>query len=90
MKDMNTMETTSSGVNAPLLESAMKALRQRMDDLLGRLHALTRRRDAGELTLQESLPIELSLVVELGQVQDRLRLMGGHTYDGCRECHPLA
>ena len=63
-------------------------LHLRADELLGRLHALTRRRDTGEISLQESLPLELSLVVELGQVQDRLSLLGCHVYDGCVACRP--
>jgi len=65
-----------------------RKLRLRLDGVLGRLHGLTLRRDAGELTLQESLPLEMSLVTELGHIQDRLRIMGCHTYDGCAECRP--
>lgn len=87
---MIAIDPTASAVQPSNSESPEKALRRRLDELLGSIHELTKRRDLGETTLQSSLPIELAMVVELGQVQDRLRLLGGHTYDGCRECRPFS
>jgi len=66
----------------------VKILRARQDEILHRLHVLTRSRDAGEVLFPESLPMEQSLVAELGQIQDRLHLIGSHGYDGCLECRP--
>lgn len=87
---MIVIDPTATAVPPSYFESREKALRGRLDELLGCLHELTKRRDKGEITLQSSLPIELAFVVELGQVQDRLRLMGCHTYDGCQECRPFS
>ena len=69
-------------------EVEQRELHLRADALLGKLHSLTRSRDAGAVTSRDSLPRELALVVELGQVQDRLRLLGGHDYGGCSACRP--
>jgi hypothetical protein len=63
-------------------------LHLRVDELMKKMHALTRRRDIEGTPLHETLPLELSLVMELGQLQDRLRLLGVHEYDGCVECRP--
>jgi hypothetical protein len=67
----------------------VKSLHDRVDALMGRLHELTKRRDRREIGFQESLPVEQSLVAELGQIQDRLRTLGSHAYDCCKECRPL-
>ena len=67
---------------------AVCALRLRLDELLGQLHALTMRRQAHLDTLEGSMFQEQSLVSELGQIQDRLSLLGAHTYCGCEECRP--
>lgn len=69
-------------------EDVVKSLRRRQDAILGRLHAITKSRDAGEATFQETLGIESLLVMELGQIQDRLSMLGEHAYDGCAECRP--
>ena len=69
-------------------DEAVKVLRQRQDDLLRQLHALTKRRDAHLDTLEGTMVLEQSLVSELGQIQDRLSLLGMHTYCGCVECRP--
>jgi len=87
---MIVIDPTPSAVQPAYFEAREKLLRHRLDELLGCIHELTKRRDAGEITLQSSLPVELALVVELGQVQDRLRLMGCHAYDGCRDCRPFS
>jgi hypothetical protein len=58
------------------------------DELMKKMHALTRRRDTEGTPLFEMLPLELSLVMELGRIQDRLRLLGVHEYDGCVDCSP--
>ena len=67
----------------------VKSLHGRVDVLMGRLHELTKRRDRREIGFQESLPIEQLLVTEVGQIQDRLRLMGSHDFGGCSECQPV-
>jgi hypothetical protein len=66
----------------------IEVLRRRQDDLLGRIHSLTRGRDLGEVTLQDSMAVEGRLVAELGQIQDRLSALGEHLYDGCATCRP--
>jgi hypothetical protein len=67
----------------------VETLRSRQDQLLGQISTLTRRRDAREVTLEETLGIEAVLVIELGQIQDRLRMLGEHSYDGCPTCRPI-
>ena len=69
---------------------ALEILRMRRNDLMGKIHQLTRRRDMGEITLDGSLEEEISLVIELGQVQDRLRALGEHSYDGCPNCNRIS
>lgn len=67
----------------------VRSLRERQDVVLGKLHAITRSRDHGS-SLQETLAAEQILVMELGQIQDRLRMLGEHPYDGCRSCRPVS
>jgi hypothetical protein len=68
---------------------AVKLLRRRQDVVLGLLHAITRKRDSGS-SLESTLGVEQLLVMELGQIQDRLSMMGEHRYDGCAECRPVS
>jgi hypothetical protein len=68
---------------------AVKLLRRRQDVVLGLLHAITRKRDLGS-SLESTLGVEQLLVMELGQIQDRLRMLGEHQYDGCTECRPVS
>jgi len=67
---------------------SIENLRKRQDDLLGRIHSLTRQRDLGEVSPRESFEAEMCLVIQLGQVHDRLRALGEHSYDGCPSCRP--
>jgi hypothetical protein len=76
----------STGMATPV---SIENLRKRQDDLLGRIHSLTRRRDLGEGSPRQSFEAEMCLVIELGQVQDRLRTLGEHSYDGCPSCRPV-
>lgn len=69
-------------------QEAASSLRRRQDAILHRLHAITKSRDAGA-SLQDTLGLELLLVMELGQIQDRLRKLGEHEYDGCALCRPV-
>jgi hypothetical protein len=68
----------------------VKSLHSRVNEIMGRLHELTKRRDRREIGFQDSLPVQQSLVAELGQIQDRLRLLGSHAYGGCEACRPFA
>lgn len=70
-------------------EVAVKSLRERQDVILGKLHAITKSRDAGK-SLPETVGVEQLLVMELGQIQDRLRMLGAHLYDGCKDCRPVS
>lgn len=67
----------------------VKSLRERQDVVLGQLHAITRSRDHGK-SFQETLGVQQLLVMELGQIQDRLRMLGEHLYDGCKVCRPVS
>ena len=87
------MESTERPVNDDLIRGGgaavlLKALHGRADSLMGRLHELTKRRDRRQIGFGESLVLEQALVAEIGQIQDRLRLLGCHPYDGCLECRP--
>ena len=68
----------------------VKSLRKRQDVVLGQLHAITRSRDTGLAGFLETLSAESLLVMELGQIQDRLRMLGEHLYDGCKVCRPVS
>lgn len=68
----------------------IEAFRKRQDDIMGRIHSLTRGRDLGEVSLQDAAGVEIKLVIQLGQIQDRLRAIGEHSYDGCATCRPEA
>lgn len=85
---MVSAETPAARPDRLAVESLEKSLRHRSDALLRRLHELTKRRDSGALSLESSMPLEMSLVTELGHLQERLRLLGCHAYDGCEECRP--
>jgi hypothetical protein len=66
----------------------IETFRRRQDAIMGRIYSLTRGRDLGEVSLQDSAGVEIKLVIELGQIQDRLRGLGEHSYDGCATCRP--
>jgi len=76
---MNTWAATPAGI---------AILRKRQDEIMRGIHALTRRRELGEVSLEGSVAEEISLVIELGQIQDRLLALGEHLYDGCLVCRP--
>ncbi|MBI4563859.1 MAG: hypothetical protein HY716_04100 [Planctomycetes bacterium] len=61
-------------------------LRARQDGILKRLHELTLARDRKQMTDSQTLQEEAALALELGQIQDRLRGLGAHLYNGCPDC----
>ena len=76
-------------MTTPMTSDLVESLRRKQDSLMGRLAALTRRRDAREVSPEESVGLEIMLTLELGRLQDRLRMLGEHSFDGCPECRPV-
>jgi hypothetical protein len=77
-----------TGRAADLEDGEISRLRRRQDAVFRELHSLTRRRDLGTVRFEESVGVEALLVIELGQIQDRLNRLGAHSYDGCSLCRP--
>ena len=64
------------------MTTAARSLKRRLVETMDRLHDLSRGRDAGFVTLRESLDRELKLAKEADRIQERLRFIGARTPGG--------